>query len=384
MTLMRSLFLPVLLLLPGTLAAQEAPEQAKVDEAIRKGADWLLKRFEKGFDSNSWNSPIELAVLTLSHANVPPDNAVLQAGIKEMTGCKLQHTYRVATHAMALQRINPNEHLDRLVHCAQWIVDTQLQNGEWGYPGTLHEMNEVPKGIDVEAPKNDGKPSGSGSTKSGIKIVRKRQPDKIKGDISNSQFALLGLRSCAEAGVEIPMATWKAAETYFAKIQEANGGWGYHFNGQKDKTTYGSMTCAGITALAICDFYQKRKPLQDQRVLKGLQWLTNNWSVSENPNADRSNVVDPQVWHFYYLYSIERTARIVQLEKLGKTDWYAEGAKWILEKQKSDGSWKTGLHTQWGQAGDLEVSDTCFAILFLAKATAPMVATGGSKKEEKK
>ena len=68
-------------------------------------------------------------------------------------------------------------------------------------------------------------------------------------------------------------------------------------------------------------------------------------------------------------------------DKFGEKEWYKPGAKWLLENQKPDGSWNTGLTTQWTQAGDLETADTCFAVLFLTRATPPLVATGDEKKK---
>jgi hypothetical protein len=54
--------------------------------------------------------------------------------------------------------------------------------------------------------------------------------------------------------------------------------------------------------------------------------------------------------------------------KFGTHDWYKEGAALILSQQRSDGSWEARA----GTSGP--VPDTCFAILFLKKATKPIVA----------
>ena len=366
-----------------TAPAQEAPSKKEVNEAIDNGSKWLLSRFEGGFDNSSWNSTMELVMLTLSHARVPKDNEVFQKGLKAMTDSKLQYNYRVALHAMALAHINPEEHRGRLAHCAQWIVDTQCAGGEWGYAGALTDLNATPDPITVDPPKV-GKRSGKGSSRSSVKIKRRAFLNaKATGDISNTQFSLLGLRACAEAGFKIPKSTWKKADAFLGRIQWRDGGWGYYINKMKDKTTYASMTCAGICSVAITDHYLKRKPKKDGRIKAGMRWLAKNWSLGRNTGVEKSHVVDPKVWHYYYLYSIERTGRIMETDTIGKHDWYAEGARWLLDKQKSDGSWTTGLRTRWKQAGDLEVADSCFAILFLAKATRPLVATGGSTRKKK-
>ena len=71
---------------------------------------------------------------------------------------------------------------------------------------------------------------------------------------------------------------------------------------------------------------------------------------------------------YYWLYALERAAMITGTETFGAHAWYAEGAKYILETQKPDGSWLTPSKViETGAA-----ADTCFAILFLRRATAPL------------
>ena len=55
-------------------------------------------------------------------------------------------------------------------------------------------------------------------------------------------------------------------------------------------------------------------------------------------------------------------------DRFGAHDWYAEGAAWLLETQRPDGSWLTA-NAKGGQG----VWDTCFAILFLRRATRPLI-----------
>ncbi len=360
---------------------QDGPSQGDVDRAIKKGADFLKKKYENGFDGVAWNSTLELVMLTLSHAGVPPDDPVFQKGLKELETCKLQYTYRVAALAMALQRIDPKKYQERIAHCAQWLVDTQLPEGEWGYPDTLTSADEKPNAIEVEPPKVEKRASSSG-TMSGIKIKRGKNLNlKAKGDISNTQFAILGLKACMDAAVEIPQQTWKLAGGYILKTQNPDGGWGYYFNGMKDEASYSSMTCAGVCSLVICKYgLGNKEGAKDAPVRAGLKWLGEHFKADENVGVTKSHVADSTRWLYYYLYSIERVGKIVGTDDIGKQKWYPVGAKYLLEKQKSDGSWWTGINgVQWKQAGDIETADTCFAILFLTKATPPLVATGDSK-----
>ncbi len=75
----------------------------------------------------------------------------------------------------------------------------------------------------------------------------------------------------------------------------------------------------------------------------------------------------------YYLYALERACGLSGTEKLGAHAWYAEGAKVLLDRQGELG--------QWGKGG-ASIAETCFAILFLRRATKPLekVATEDKKR----
>ncbi|HZN62413.1 MAG TPA: hypothetical protein VFC90_08425 [Planctomycetota bacterium] len=385
----RSGILSVIVLALAGLSAQDPRKETKVDpkkvnEAIDKGAAFLLKEYENGINNRSWTSPVELVVLTLNHANVKADNPVFEKCLKSMLEAKLEYTYRVSLQAMALHRLDAKKHQDRIAECAQWLVDTQCFEGEWGYPGTLADERSNPKPVTVEPPKKEIPKGAPPGTEAQWNIRRKVRPDpKIKGDQSNAQFALLGLRACQESGVEIPKETWGAARKFMLYTQRPDGGWGYYFGDRKDKTSYGSLTLAGIAAVAICEYYLGTKePLKVASIQRGVGWMARRLDYSENPLVTSSNVIDPRAWHYYYLYSIERTGIILNTEKFGDREWYPGGAQWLIKNQQPAGSWSTGVRLQWVAAGSMVTPDTCLAILFLTRSTPPLVETGQKKKPE--
>ena len=62
-------------------------------------------------------------------------------------------------------------------------------------------------------------------------------------------------------------------------------------------------------------------------------------------------------WPYYYLWGVERRmAAFMEVDELFGRDWYQEGARHLLG-QNEDGGWSNDL------------DETCFAILFLARAT---------------
>ena len=145
----------------------------------------------------------------------------------------------------------------------------------------------------------------------------------------------------------------------------------------------GSMTCSGVAALAICkanlegtSYYKKYKKVLNNALRDGCAWLAHNFSVSANPKSPD--------WHYYYLYGLERAGILSLVYNFGKHNWYKEGAEFLLGAQQGDGSWpgeegkEENIDTPQGRirlnAASLdEIVNTCFAILFLKRATAPVV-----------
>ena len=79
------------------------------------------------------------------------------------------------------------------------------------------------------------------------------------------------------------------------------------------------------------------------------------------------------VFHYYYLYGLERAGVLADTAWVGTHDWYLEGAEFLLPAQRADGSWEQADSGQGaGPFQDLGRSpqvDTCFALLFLKRAT---------------
>ncbi|MCX7702954.1 MAG: hypothetical protein N2234_02470 [Planctomycetota bacterium] len=139
------------------------------------------------------------------------------------------------------------------------------------------------------------------------------------------------------------------------------------------KTT-GSMTTSGVICLIVAKSQIEKglgkemlKAL-NQGIRDGFAWFAHNWTVSKNPNHP--------CWHLYYLYGIERCAALGLVEKIGEHNWYKEGAEYLLGAQKADGSWEGESEKPVWAGGELgvgPVENTCFALLFLLRATIPII-----------
>jgi hypothetical protein len=423
----RMLLLSVLLLVPvkgaraqqveqgGGLFQSHEVDQMKVNLAITKGVAYLKKNNASHMTmfklhGEREGSRCELVLYTYVHGGVEEKDDDFQALFKNMMDRGLEATYCVALQAMILEEIERVKHQKRIAQCAQFLVDNQATTGSWSYgdPSIFVEEIDVPTGT----PQRRDVASGTGPIKSRefdagaagvktkpvvknkVKVSKKR--DGTNGDNSNTQYAALGLRACHDSGivleakvVDLAMKWWRECQkdekgapeelieggvngpekSYkggtvaqsLIKLLAVPNGWCYVDH--KEHPAYGSMTVGAVGALAIYNYIgdndggKKRSWKKDKDIHEGLVWLAKNYSVTYNPGThEHGGGVNGQKQYYYYLYGLERAGLLYGTEMLGSHKWYPEGAKVLIEAQKSDGSWDDALNT-------------CFAILFLKRAT---------------
>jgi hypothetical protein len=362
--------------------AAEEPAPAAVAKAIEAGSAWLRGAFKEGFAGDKWSDPVELVALTLAHCGANLSDPVFRRAVETCEAQVPRFTYRTALLAMALAEVNPRQYQRKIAHCAQWLVDTQGAAGEWGYPGAHEGSYLKTEGVTVPPPEEPGAEEGA---KEGAKpsdrpvakwVLKRRDPPaalaNAKGDFSNTQFAVLGLRAARDAGIEVPKETWTAALAYLRRFQRPEGGWGYVLQGEQDEASYASLTCAGACSTAICvAALGGGDPKADPGVKKALGWLKKHLDVARNVGIDRSAIAGPRPWQYYHLYSLERAARVLGLKDVEGRAWYPLGATWLLAQQQPDGAWvdEGGADPRHPY---YQVADTCFALLFLTRATRPL------------
>ncbi|MHC4959934.1 MAG: hypothetical protein ACYTGN_16335 [Planctomycetota bacterium] len=210
-------------------------------------------------------------------------------------------------------------------------------------------------------------------------------------DSSNTQYGVLGLRAATRLGLAVDERTWLGVVRHFQGVRERKAKRGaveLLYEGQAEgeavavkvpeaagfkyrvghTRVWGSMTSAGICSLAVARHQLRRmkspkiKALErriEEMILGGWAWLDANWSLERNPHKLGG------AWYFYYLYTLERAAILTGVKRVGGRDWYFEGADQLLARQDA----KKG---SWNEGGGKDVSETCFALLFLKRATAPL------------
>ena len=381
-----------------------AVDQASIDKAIDNGLKYL-----KGSDSPSTHvgDSDELKLLTHIEGGTPESDPAVQTLLKKCMDSPLEKTYKVALLAMCLEELDRVKYQPKIAQCGQFLLDNVKPNGGfcYGEPTVTDVGYAIPKrdavasaGGKTPKPVEAGEPKGKPVVTNKIKLTKKKEGPAQRSDNSNTQYAALGMRACHDAGIVFPKEIVTLCRQYWVACQHpgekgaakdkpkvATGvggaielgeprGWCYS-DGQGSEcghggNAYGSMTAGAIGAICIFDYMQGKDWKRDKPVLDGLAWLDKNWSVTENVGPPETAKGNTNGWLYYFLYALERTGMLYDTALIGNHDWYLDGARVLLAAQKGDGSWDAShfKHPTW---------DTCFAILFLKRATKRLVASTG-------
>ncbi len=353
----------VLFVLTLTLLAQREPPptQPEVDAAIERGSAWLMSYVKRGLPAEvSINSGKglrydSLVLYTLIHAGVDREEQAFQDLVRRVASRKITRTYTAACVAVALNALSPSKYRSKIYECAQFLVENQCLNGQWDYGRPVDLLS---------LPEEDGE-----RTKSKIRVpTASKLKQSLHGDNSNAQYAALGIYACWQAGFQFDKKFLTRAINWWEGSQRGDGSWNYCENGRNEASIagFGAMTAGGGSSLIMLRKARGGSG-RSSTARKAMAWLGAKFSVSDHPGAPQ----DRQRFHFYYLYALERLGDLSKTKKMGRHDWYAEGARWLLANQKEGGIWQG---TQRGR----EIPETCFAILFLERAM--KVATGSRKK----
>lgn len=343
----------------------------QVNKAIDDGSAFLWNFIDQvdrpaGYEPGEHQEHL-LAFLALVHADAhtrfPDFDAALRAYLAKSQPRKLG-TYELGIFCMLVESYGDPVFLPKLREAARSLLENQGPEGSWSYGVTLDDKLfhdpaqeralQVAGGVALDESDESRQP------------WKRLTPWDVgrDGDNSVSQYALLGLHAASRSGIRLSPETWKRSLTSHRERQNEDGGWGYTTG-----SSYGSMACAGICAVAINQHELGEKaPWKDVAVERGLAWLAANFTVSDNPKH-------PNSWHYYYLYSVERVGRILDTEFVGAHEWYPLGARYLVDAQKEDGRWESTPDSQEPRL------PTSFALLFLTRATPSLDVTlkrGGS------
>lgn len=352
----------------------------RVGDAIVRAQNWLLKRQQPDGSfamrgGGATLGPTALATLALLKTGVPAGHPKLEKAFAFMRQQKLERTYDVSILLMCL--------------------DAKYDGAHDGF--AVEEVDRYGQRVVAD-------PCASHISKEDLAWMKQGRDFLITNqtmgywrypsggfDLSNTQYALLGLKAVDRCGLEVPQVVWKAALEFLLGFQAATGtpvdvranevrgeyriewtekalarGFAYTTGmgarggrGMKGDGSTGSMTTAGAAGLLICQsaLWKSRKFTAEDRdktrkaVRDSIAWMQVNFDVTCNPHG-------AEAWHYYYLYGLERMGIVAHVRFIGKADWYLEGAEYLLHEQDDTGSWDSGDPVQ-----------TAFALLFLKRSS---------------
>jgi hypothetical protein len=326
----------------------------QVNAAIDKGSAALWNSVSKGYGVDSEDSD-PLVGLALVHADAHKKYPAFDLALRKyLTAVEPRSigTYQAGLLAMLIESYGDPAFIPKFNETVRYLLEAQGPKGTWTYnvkfPETVYAAPVQQEALQISG----GKPlDGAGAADEQWKRLTAWTAGK-DGDNSVSQFALLGLNAASRSGFKLPSETWKRMLAITLKRQCKDGGWSYEDPGG----AYGSMTCAGICATAICRHeLGEKEPADDPAIAGGITWLTKNFTVKQNPEKND--------WVYYYLYSLERVGRILDTEFIGENEWYPQGALRLVSTQPANGLW-----VGEGNERDPRLA-TSFALLFLTRAT---------------
>ncbi|MCK5805338.1 MAG: DUF4159 domain-containing protein, partial [Lentisphaeria bacterium] len=288
--------------------------QRLTDILIRKQSEsgtWSYSGYKTGCTS--------LVLLALQQAGLEPRHDACQRAVAAICAGREEKVYSEALVLCALEPLSEDARVrQRMRKALDFLVEAQAACGGWTY-GRARSLTLY--------------------------------------DLSNTQFAILGLGAAERAGLAIPKDTRKRAVKLLRNSQQGDGGWAY----SPGRPASMSMTCAGVASLCILGVAPEKtteecgKYKYSKSIRRGLKWIR---SRLNQPGGG----VSSQVRHnpLYTWYALERVAIFLDMKTFGNFDWYREGVP-IMLQQTSRKLWP-----------ESSTSDCAFALLFLAKAATPL------------
>ncbi len=399
--------------------------QKRVDDAVDRGIAWLRKQQkEDGSYFTKWGEgETALALLALRAGGVPGDDPQILRGLDRLrraypTKMRFEGgntTYGVSLTLLALEvHYNsgkpaeapiPEVDLAWIAALADYLRRSQNAAGGFGYG---KDDEDVASRVNILQP-GYADNSNSQFAVLGLGAARLLGND-VPADVWRRSLRYW-IRLQASHGPSVPWfeASGKDGTLYALGTARARG-WAYQ---NETILAFGSMTAGGVSSVALCR-EALRADLRADAALDsssatslrdGLAWLGRYFTVEGNPTSGEPtpppfgpppppgkrppkgkppgpvpedppkevpSSLSPE-FQYYYLYGLERAGVLAGTAWVGTRDWYLEGAEYLLKVQRADGSWeqaksKLGGGPFQGVEEGPQV-DTCFALLFLKRAT---------------
>lgn len=318
----------------ASLPAQAPPDATReeIELALDRARPALLAHLRAAVARPEPAGPLALLALACLHDGIPADNAQLAEALQKLAKASAEGTYATALRLVVMADCPtfPDRAKLAAADCKR-LLRYRDRSGCFGY-----------------------------------------QEDSLQWDLSNTQYAALGLRAAQALGVAVAPDVWLRMGRNVAAQQDQYGGFGYTTRAA-GSSSYASMTAAGIGVLAICAqaLPAGKAPTGfASNIQRGWQWF------ARYPDAIGAR---DQEWSFYFHYGLERAAILCDVERIGPIDWYRRGAGMLVRAQLDAGGFvdnhRTAMVPGPAKLGDRglrpghgELVPTSFAVLFLRRS----------------
>jgi squalene-hopene/tetraprenyl-beta-curcumene cyclase len=303
-------------------AGLSAETKASLQKALDKGVAYLLKNQKP---NGSWEMHEGITGLTLIgleelQTKAPANTASIDKGLKFLEGIvkpdgsiwtKDMAAVNTAISIMAMQASGRPQYKPTIKKAQDYLVKSQFDEGEGIKP----------------TDKNYG---GIG------------YDDESRADLSNLHHVLEALK---ETGLPAENAVWEKAIKFVDRTQNHkatndqtwstnDGGFiympGMSFSGGTQ--SYGSMTYAGLLSFSYANVKKT-----DARVADAYKWLTQHYTVDENPGMGKTTL-----YYYYMVFAKGLQAwgdPVVTDGKGVKHNWREDLAKKLIALQHPEGYW---------------------------------------------
>lgn len=348
----------------------------EIQNAIRKGARWLLTHQEQ---EGHWSDPdhpalTSFALFALMNDPVRTAKGDQYSPVISNGYAYLQKKVRpdggIYTDGVGLANYNTSVSIMALTAAGNPEYDTLIRNARSFVIKGQFDFDE--KG-ELDHPLDGGIGYGNSYPHS---------------DLSNTVLALEALRFSEAWKPENPALgeeelNWEAAIKFISNCQNlkgantqswvsedpANKGGFVYFPGNTKSETvelpdgrvalrsYGSISYAGLLSFA----YARLDPA-DQRVAAVKQWLSENYTLEENPGMDQQGL-------FYYYHTMAKALTAARVQSLTTVDsrtvnWRKDLALKLLDLQDLNGSWSNET-ARWWEKDPVLVTSYCLIALEL-------------------
>ena len=322
---------------PALMAQTVGPDAGQLAKSRLRGANFL--KTTQAADG-SWTSPESpgisgLVTFSMLQSVIPAKDPVVEKALKHLEtfiqpdggiySPKSYHSnYETAICLLAFNAANASKKYDELIQRA----DRYLRKLQWDDSEQTDKSD--PKYGGAGYGRTNDRPDLSNTTF----FLDALQAAGAKGDDPAVQNALIFLSRCQNLESAHNTTPFPAKVNdggfYYTPAAGGNSQAGNTENG--GLRSYASMTYAGLKSMVFAGL-----TAEDPRVKAALEWISNHYSVQENPGLGQQGV-------YYYFQIFAKSLSTLDLDYATDTDgkqhdWRKELAEHLFQRQQANGAW---------------------------------------------